>query len=63
MEFDYDNYPDGISTSLDNLEPSVWDRGYYCETDKGVWYELYFSEEQKNIILQKKSCKKLLTQI
>lgn len=47
MEFDYDNYPDGISTSLDNLEPSVWDRGYYCETDKGVWYELYFSEEQK----------------
>ena len=47
MEFDYEKYPDGISSPLDDLEPSVWDRGYYCETDEGVWYEVYFSEEQK----------------
>ena len=46
MEFDYEQY-DGIETPLENLEPSVWDRGYYCDTDEGVWYELYFNEEQK----------------
>jgi len=45
-EFDYENYG-GIETPIDNLEPSVWDRGYYCETDEGTWYELYFTEEQK----------------
>ena len=45
-EFDYENYG-GIETPIDNLEPSVWDRGYYCETDEGTWYELYFAEEQK----------------
>ena len=27
MEFDYEQY-DGIETPLENLEPSVWDRGY-----------------------------------
>ena len=21
--------------------------GYYCDTDEGVWYELYFNDEQK----------------
>ena len=47
MEFDYEIYPDGISNPLGDLEPSVWDKGYYCETDEGVWYEVYFSEEQK----------------
>ena len=45
-EFDYENYG-GIETPLDNLEPSVWDRGYYCETDEGVWYELYVNETVK----------------
>ena len=45
-EFDYENYA-GIETLIDTLEPSVWDRGYYCETDEGIWYELYFAEEQK----------------
>ena len=44
--FDYENY-DGIETPLGNLEPSVWDRGYYCETDEGVWYELYVNETVK----------------
>ena len=44
--FDYENY-DGIETPLDNLEPSIWDRGYYCETDEGVWYELYVNETVK----------------
>ena len=33
MEFDYEQY-DGIETPLENLEPSVWDRGYYCDTDE-----------------------------
>ena len=47
MEFDYEIYPEGINNPLYDLEPSVWDRGYYCETDEGVWYEVYFSEEQK----------------
>ena len=32
-EFDYEMYPDGISEEVCDLEPSVWDRGYYCETE------------------------------
>ena len=47
-EFDYELYPDGISEGLYDLEPSVWDRGYYCETDEGVWYELYVNETVKS---------------
>ena len=39
--------PDGISDILDNLTPDVWDRGYYCETDDGIWYEVYGNETIK----------------
>ena len=46
MEFDYEQYG-GIEAPIENLEISVWDRGYYCDTDKGVWYELYLNDEQK----------------
>lgn len=41
-------YPeDGITDSLDGLNTLVWDRGYYCETGEGVWYELYVRENIK----------------
>tara|TARA_S200000501_G_C20284078_1_gene508554 strand:- start:166 stop:489 length:324 start_codon:yes stop_codon:yes gene_type:complete len=46
MEFDYELHG-GIETPIENLETSIWDRGYYCDTDEGVWYELYFNDEQK----------------
>ena len=50
MEFDYDRYPDGISEHLSFLDEDelVWDRGYYCETEDGVWYELYVNEMIKS---------------
>jgi hypothetical protein len=41
--------PDGISDQLENLEPEVWDRGYYKETDDGIWYEVYVNDEIKKI--------------
>ena len=49
MEFDYEIYPEGISNPLSFLDrdESVWDRGYYCETEEGVWYELYVNETIK----------------
>jgi hypothetical protein len=33
-EFDYEMHPDCISEELYGLESSVWDRGYYCETEE-----------------------------
>jgi hypothetical protein len=40
--------PDFISDPLDrlthNLSPDVWDRGYYKETDDGIWYEVYVND-------------------
>ena len=33
--------PDGISEPIENLSTDVWDRGYYLETDEGIWYEVY----------------------
>ncbi|MDA0871121.1 MAG: hypothetical protein O3B39_05510 [Proteobacteria bacterium] len=39
--------PDGISDKLENLESEVWDRGYYKETDDGIWYEVYVNDEIK----------------
>ena len=39
--------PDGISEPLENLTPDVWDRGYYLETDDGIWYEIYVNEQIK----------------
>ena len=47
-EFDYELYPDGICEEVPDLEPTVWNRGYYCETDQGVWYELYVNETVKS---------------
>jgi len=29
-------YPDGISEEVYDLEPFVWDIGYYCETEEVV---------------------------
>lgn len=49
-EFDYETYPDGISEVLNDIEHSVWDRGFYCETMDGVWYEMYVNEQIKNYI-------------
>ena len=47
-EFDYELYPEGICEEVPDLEPTVWNRGYYCETDQGVWYELYVNETVKS---------------
>ena len=39
--------PDGISEPIENLSPDVWDRGYYLETDDGIWYEIYVNDQVK----------------
>ena len=39
--------PDGISETLENLTPDVWNRGYYLETDDGIWYEIYVNDQVK----------------
>jgi len=39
--------PDGISETLENLNHDVWDRGYYKETDDGIWYEVYVNQQIK----------------
>ena len=39
--------PDFISDQLDNLNSHVWDRGYYKETDDGIWYEVYVNDQIK----------------
>jgi hypothetical protein len=38
--------PDGISNKL-SLNEEVWDRGYCCETEDGIWYEVYVNDETK----------------
>jgi hypothetical protein len=47
-ELDYELYPDGISNELTIFEESVWDRGYYLETEEGVWYEIYVNDTIKS---------------
>ena len=44
---DEEKYPDGISIPLENLDSWVWKMGFYCETEEGVWYELFLSDEQR----------------
>ena len=39
--------PDFISDPLENLNSDVWDRGYYKETDDGIWYEVYVNDQIK----------------
>ena len=39
--------PDGISEPIENLSTDVWDRGYYLETDEGIWYEVYVNNQIK----------------
>ena len=39
--------PDGISSEIDGLTDLVWSRGYYCETDDGIWYEVYVNDDLK----------------
>ena len=46
---DQEKNPDGISIPLNGLDDEVWDRGYYCETDDGTWYEVYANENIKAI--------------
>jgi len=46
---DQEKNPDGIATPLSGLDDEVWDRGYYCETDDGIWYEVYVNENIKEI--------------
>ena len=40
--------PDGISDNLDYINQDVWDRGYYCETEDGIWYEVYVNDTIKS---------------
>ena len=40
-------YPDGISSPLEDLNDWVWEKGYYCQTEEGIWYELYLSRDQR----------------
>ena len=42
--------PDFISDPLENLNSIVWDRGYFKETDDGIWYEVYVNEKIKQKI-------------
>lgn len=46
-KFDYEMYPDGICEPLENFDESVWDRGYYLETNEGTWYEMFVTPEVK----------------
>ena len=40
-------YPeDGVNEQL-YLNETVWDRGYYEETEAGIWYNLFVTEEIK----------------
>lgn len=39
--------PDFISDRLEDLNSDVWDRGYYKETDEGIWYEVYVNSDIK----------------
>ena len=45
--FNPDINPDFISDPLENINTLVWDRGYYKETDDGVWYEVYVNDQIK----------------
>ena len=45
--WDTDVNPDGISNKIE-LNSQVFDRGYSCHTDDGVWYEVYVNETIKN---------------
>ena len=41
-------YPeDGVNEQLWGMNETVWDRGYYEETDNGTWYNLFVTEEIK----------------
>ena len=46
---DQEKNPDGIAIPLNGLDDEVWERGYYCETDDGTWYEVYANENIKEI--------------
>ena len=40
--------PNGISNPIKDLNKDVWDRGYFTETDDGIWYEVYVNDEVKS---------------
>lgn len=48
--WDQEINPDFISDPLENLNSVVWDRGYFKETDDGIWYEVYVSDRIKQIV-------------
>ena len=45
--WDQEINPDFISDPLENLNSAVWDRGYFKETDDGIWYEVYVADRIK----------------
>jgi len=49
IQFDYEVNPDGISESIgfDDQESVAWERGYFCEIEDGIWYELFVNDTIK----------------
>ena len=45
--WDQEINPDFISDPLENLNSVVCDRGYFKETDDGIWYEVYVADRIK----------------
>ena len=45
--WDQEINPDFISDPLENLNSVVWDRGYFKETDDGIWYEVHVADRIK----------------
>lgn len=40
--------PDGISTQISfDSDDQVWEKGYFCTTDDGTWFEVYVNDEIK----------------
>ena len=54
----YKLFNDGICNSLDDLEPSVWERGYYCET-KEFGMNYIFLKNKKILSFRKRATRKL----
>lgn len=45
--YDDEINPDGISENLEDLDENVFTHGYFCETEDGIWYEVYVTDNVK----------------
>ena len=54
-------YPeDGVNEQLYDMDETVWDRGYYEETEDGIWYNLFVTEEIKDWLKTEKKILEVL---